>query len=137
MEPKPFGLAVKAFVRDEEGRVLLLRRSQASKHFVGQWDLPGGKVDRGERFDESLLREVAEETALEVRLTGVAGAAEYEMEHVRAVLLFLEVRRVGGEVRLSREHDEYGWVLREELPQMDLSEQLRPFVFSYCRGTDG
>ncbi len=129
---KPFGLAVKALVTDDEGRVLLIRRSAASKHDKHQWDLPGGKVDPGEPFDVALLREVEEETGLSVSIEGVAGAAEYEVTEVRVAMLFLEARRTAGTVRLSDEHDQSAWVARQALGKMDLSRQLREFVLAYC-----
>jgi 8-oxo-dGTP diphosphatase len=133
MSGKPFGLAVKGFVDDGKGNCLLIQRSAASKHFAGQWDLPGGKVDAGEGFDAALVREIAEETGLTVSLEGVAGASQHDMAHVRVVLLFMEARVRSGEIRLSGEHDAHRWVPREELAAMDLSDQLRPFVLWYLR----
>ena len=130
---KPFGLAVKAIVSDEQGRILLIRRSLESKNFKHKWDLPGGKVDPGESFDQALLREVEEETGLVVAITGVAGATEFEMAAVRVAVLILEVRSTGGTVRLSSEHDQFAWAPRAEVAGMDLSEQLRSFLIDYCR----
>ena len=128
-----FGLAVKALVDDGNGNCLLIRRSASSRHFAGQWDLPGGKVDAGESFDAALVREIAEETGLSVSLEAVAGASQYDMDRVRVVLLFMEARVRSGEVRLSGEHDAYCWVPRGGLAAMDLSDQLRPFVVRYPR----
>ena len=48
-------------------------------------------------------------------------------------MLFLEARAIGGEVRLSEEHDEFAWTPRNELPDMDLSDQLKAFVETYVR----
>ena len=73
---KPFALSVKALIYDREGRILLLRRSQSSHANVGKWDLPGGKVDPGEQFDQAVIREVMEETGLKVSLQHVTGTAE-------------------------------------------------------------
>ena len=136
MSAKPFGLAVKALVKDAQGRCLLIRRSQESKHFRGQWDLPGGKVDSGEDFTSALYREAGEEIGLKVSITGVAGAAEYEMPAVRVVLLFLEARLESEQVTLSNEHDAYLWVPLAELPQMNLSDQLRPFLEKYVKANE-
>ena len=131
MANKPFGLAVKAFVTDPEGRWLFIKRSANSKSFAGQWDLPGGKVDPGEQFDTALVREVEEETGLNVTIEGVAGAAEYEMPKVRVVLLYMRADTPGGQVRLSGEHDDYVWAMPAEVAGMDLSDQLRSFVLPY------
>lgn len=132
MSAKPFALAVKALVADEQGRILAIRRSAASSQFGGNWDLPGGKVDSGESFDVALVREVAEETGLSIVLTGVAGATEYDCPNVRLAVLFIEAAAQSGEVRLSSEHDKYEWVERSKLPEMGFAGQLREFIVSYC-----
>lgn len=51
-----------AIIRDNEGRILLQKRSD-----YGNWGLPGGGMDAGESIEETMLREVFEETGLEVR----------------------------------------------------------------------
>ncbi|GAA2158891.1 MULTISPECIES: NUDIX hydrolase [Glycomyces] len=58
-------LAVGAVVTDEAGRVLLLRRNPED-FMGGQWELPSGKTDPGERLAAALAREVKEETGLEL-----------------------------------------------------------------------
>ncbi len=128
---KPFGMAVNALVSDEEGNILLVRRSAQSKHFGRQWDLPGGKVDPGETFDAALCREVFEETGFEIEITGFAGAIEYPMPAIRVVMLFFETRPTAGELRLSCEHDDYAWVSRAHLPLRELTAPMRKFLAAY------
>ena len=129
---KPFSLAVYAIVGGEDGTILLLRRSLDSKHFKHKWDLAGGTVDPGESFDVALVREVAEETGLQIEITGVAGASGYALPAVYVVVLFLEARRTAGEVRLSQEHDGQAWVAPGNLCKMDVADHLRDFIVAYC-----
>ena len=77
---KPWALAVRAVIRDQTGRWLLLRRSSRCEHFAGTWELPGGKADSGETIDGALRREVREETGLLVRPTGLIGMTDCEMQ---------------------------------------------------------
>ncbi len=138
MAGKPFGLAVKAFVTDPQGRWLLIRRAASSKWYPGQWDLPGGKVDAGEDFAAALVREIAEETGLQVELQGLAGADEFEMPHVRVILIYMRASTPGGEVRVrSGEHEEARWVEPARVAEVDLSEQLRPFVLLFADSLRG
>ena len=128
MNEKPYRLAVRAVIRDEAGRCLLLRRSPANKGFVGYWEWPGGKVDAGEEFEHALHREVSEETGLEIELHDLAGAFGFEVAQARIVTLCLEARPTGGTLRLSEEHDAFEWVPLEELANRKLLDVLKPVL---------
>jgi 8-oxo-dGTP diphosphatase len=133
MNNKSFKLAVKAVIFDEQQRCLLLRRSRANKHFVGAWEWPGGKVDNGEAFADAVLRETREETSLEIEISGLAGATQFEMPAVNVVLLCMEARLTGGDLKLSEEHDEFAWVPLNELDRLALPEQIRGFMLDYAK----
>jgi ADP-ribose pyrophosphatase YjhB (NUDIX family) len=68
--PAPEGLlpAAYAAVRNAEDQVLLVRRSDD-----GYWELPGGRVDIGESASDAVIREVAEEAGVVIKVTGVFG----------------------------------------------------------------
>lgn len=129
---KPFKLAVKAVILDEQQRCLLLRRSTANTHFVGAWEWPGGKVDEGEAFTDAILRETREETSLEIEITGLAGATQFEMPAVNVVRLCMEAWVTGGTFKLSEEHDEFAWVPLAEISQRKLPDQIRDFMLDYA-----
>jgi len=128
MVEKPFVLSCKVLVWNDDGECLLLRRSAASKNNKGKWDLPGGKADAGETFDEALRREVAEETGLSILLDGVAGTAESDLPTRKVAYLIMAGRSRGGDIRLSEEHDAYAWVSPGEFATMDVCPQFRPFL---------
>ena len=58
----------------EKGEVLLVRRDHAPA--LGQWSLPGGRVEWGETLREAVAREVREETGIDIDVEGLAGIAE-------------------------------------------------------------
>src|SRR5438477_10804270 len=57
---------VAAIIKDKQGRILVSQRSLNSKAYPGKWQIPGGKVEPGEKFLMALEREVKEETDLEI-----------------------------------------------------------------------
>ncbi len=131
--PTPFALTVKAVVFDAQNRCLLLRRSAVNRNFVGCWEWPGGKLDPGEDFSVGLRREVHEEAGLEIELTALAGATQFEMPAVHVILLCLEARPASTAVRLSEEHDDYAWVPLGELSNYKLAPSIAPFMIDYAK----
>jgi len=123
---KPFGLSPRAIIRDGQGRCLLVKRSSQSTHQAGLWELPGGKMDPGETFDQALLREVVEETGLTIALDRVVGAAQWEHPQVHVAYIILEAHVVEGQVRLSDEHDDCRWATPADVAMMEVCPQYVP-----------
>jgi 8-oxo-dGTP diphosphatase len=130
---KPYRLTVKAVILDGQRRCLLVRRSAFNRSFVGCWEWPGGKVDDGEDFATALLREAREETGLEVQITGLAGAAMYEMPAMHMVLLCMEASILSGELRLSEEHDDLVWAPLVEFQKFTFSPGVDVFMLDYAK----
>ncbi|MBL9132693.1 MAG: NUDIX domain-containing protein, partial [Verrucomicrobiaceae bacterium] len=133
MKTRPYFLSAKVVIRNGRGQVLVLRRAAASRHHAGLWEFPGGKADAGESFDAALLREVAEETGVDIVLEHVAGAGSSELDGKTITYLFMEARLVAGEVRLSDEHEEFRWVGLDELLALELCPQFRAFAEEHAR----
>ena len=106
-------------------RVLLTRRSDN-----GRWCLPGGGMDTGESASEACVREVLEETGLDVRVTRLVGVytspnliLEYaDGNRVQPVAFSFEVEVIGGELAVSEETTEFGYFTLEEMGTIDLME---------------
>lgn len=128
MQSKPYGLAVGALIDNGKGAYLLLQRTESSKHFAGAWETPGGKLDTGESFAEALVRESREEVGLEIVLDGLVGASEFELPHIKVVLLYMKAHVVSGEVILSHEHQDYTWLPLSEFRTRQLTPALASLV---------
>src|SRR3954466_3272986 len=70
--PPPAVFCVGAVVRDPTGRLLLIRRGHEPSR--GLWSLPGGRVEPGESLAAAVVREVREETGLDVRVGAAVGS---------------------------------------------------------------
>lgn len=66
-------IAVGAIVIDK-GAILLVKRDREPAR--GEWSLPGGRVEAGETLREALVREVREETGIDIDVDGLIGVAE-------------------------------------------------------------
>ena len=65
MNKLPMVLVAAAALVDNDGRVLLQQRPEG-KNMAGLWEFPGGKVEPGERLEQSLIRELKEELDIDV-----------------------------------------------------------------------
>ncbi len=110
-----------AFIRDEAGRVLLQQRSDN-----GFWNLPGGGLELGESVAQACVREVREETGLEVeivRLIGVYSAPEIttmsypDGRVIQYVTSLFECKVIGGKLELDAESLALEWFDPLELPE--------------------
>jgi 8-oxo-dGTP pyrophosphatase MutT (NUDIX family) len=82
---------------------------------AGHWDWPKGNVEPGETPEQAALREVKEETGLEVELLpGFREEVEYvysrERRRIRKRVIFFLARAHSDDVRLSWEHEGYAWL---------------------------
>ena len=109
-----------AVVRDETGRLLLVRRGREPA--AGLWSLPGGRVEPGETAAEAAAREVQEETGLTVEVGRVLIEAVIWDGHYRVKDFAASV--VGGDLVAGDDAAEVRWVEITELKSMALSPGL-------------
>lgn len=127
--PRPNALvpAVTAVVMDEN-RLLLVHRVDNDR-----WALPGGAVDIGESVGQAAVREVSEETGIDVEIIGLVGiysdprhVIAYDNGEVRQQFaICLRARPVGGELRNSSESTEVRWVPVSELDSLNMHPTQR------------
>jgi 8-oxo-dGTP diphosphatase len=116
-----FTVAAHGIIRKDD-KILTTRRAESSAYKPLVWDFPGGKINPGETVEEGLLREIQEETKLEVtihHLDYVFTSLE-ELPGQQHFQLLYECTYQSGEVTVNpEEHDEYQWVTLGELKQKD------------------
>ena len=94
----------------EGGRLLLVRQAGGEQY----WSLPGGLVEADETIEQAAVREVREETGLEVRLKRVVGIYVKPDEGVLAITF--EGEAVGGEARADNEIAACAYFGLDDLP---------------------
>jgi len=124
-------VAVGAVIVDGD-RVLLVKRGH--EPLKGEWSLPGGAVEVGETLEAALVREVREETCLDVRVGPVvevldrirpdaAGRVEYHY-----VIVDYVCRVEGGAAACGSDADEVRWVDRRDLESYRLTPGARAVI---------
>ncbi len=120
----PLNLAAHAVITDRRGRLLLLRRPGTSEYNSGRWEFPGGWIGPGEGVRDALVREVREETGLDVKPGRLLGAGDQNRRYGRVVHLVLAAAAPNREVVLSEEHDAFRWVTPKGLAELPLSDWM-------------
>ena len=125
-------VGVKAFLRNEEGKYLLVKRNTEKYQTVqGLWDIVGGRIEPGTGLFENLKREVKEETQLEVisepKLIFAQDIIRVPERHVVRLTYIADAR---GEVVLdTTENCEYRWLSLSEIQtERDLDVYVKEIV---------
>jgi len=140
--PAPNSLvpAASAIVIDTQGRIVLQRRADNDL-----WALPGGAMDLGESLAETIVREVREETGLDVQpryIVGVytdpAHVFAYDDGEVRQEYsVCVACDQTGGTLALSDESTELGTFMPEEIARLSMHERIRVRIRDYLAGEQG
>ncbi len=106
------------------GRILVLRRAPVMRYQPGAWDLPGGHLALGESFQDCLLREVKEETALDVAIDRLLGLHSMMAEPYLQALYACRLTVFQKLQLRPDEHVDSRWVAPAELETMELIPYL-------------
>jgi ADP-ribose pyrophosphatase YjhB (NUDIX family) len=126
--------AASAIVIDQDGRLLLHRRDDNEL-----WSIPGGAMEVGERIADTVIREVEEETGLEVKPERVVGiysnpqhVVAYADGEVRQQFsVCFACRVVGGDLVVNDESLEVGFFTPEQIEGMPMHESIRLRIRHY------
>lgn len=113
---------------DPDGRVLVAQRPEG-KSMAGLWEFPGGKVESGERPEETLIRELGEELGIQVKEACLApfSFASYAYDDFHLLMPLYLCRRWEGTVT-AREHQALKWLRPRELGALPMPPADLPLV---------
>lgn len=127
-------LAVKGIIRRNDGKILVLRRSEQDDHKPNVWETPGGGMDTAESPQKALEREIVEETGLTVSILEPFNVFTFKKdtgEYKVGITFICEYQ--SGDVQLSSEHSEYRWIKPEEFALMESVSSLHEEIARYSR----
>lgn len=122
-------LIQKAVIKQGD-KYLIGLRSENAKYFPLHWDFPGGKLEPGEDPFEGIVREIKEETNLDVRALAVIGVYKFDIDGVgedthQFTIYSTEI--ISWELQLSDEHLEHRWATQEEIMTLPIEPYFEPF----------
>lgn len=111
----------------DSNKILILKRAIDSYSRPGDWDFAGGNVLFGELHNESIMREVKEETGLSlINLTPIQIITRFNRESSIYYLFITYIAKAPtAEITLSHEHTDYKWVTREEFTALNPIDFMR------------
>lgn len=138
MNEKKFHVGVKALIRDERGRILILKANPKElKGGKAHWDLPGGRIKEGDTTEQTLRTEIKEElgidgSALEIFKNFDTSISNMEIpignEKYGLVLMVYLCGLKKKQFSLSNEHTEYKWATPDEASNLLAVKFSKSFI---------
>lgn len=115
-----------------DGRVLAARRKPGGDA-GGKWEFPGGKVKRGESYEEAICREITEELSCSVKVVQVLKPNVHRYPSLSLRLTPIVCSLAAG-LPVALEHQELAWLCTRDLPGIDWAAADLPVVDQLISG---
>ncbi len=106
---------VAAIIKDND-KILATKRGHGE--FIGGWEFPGGKIEKGETKEEALKREIQEELSLDIAINNYIYTVEYDYKTFHLTMDCFICSIKSGELTLN-EHSDCKWLTKDELDKVD------------------
>ena len=123
-------VSVVAVIRNQDGKYLVLKRSEREIAFPGMYTFPGGKVEDNDTVEETLVKEALEEANLQLKpgkiLLKDKSFVRPDGQTVKVFSYLCEVEDVSG-LKISDDFTDYKWITLEDLkniPHVGLEDEF-------------
>lgn len=132
-------VAAKSVIINQKGEVLLIKEATTYDEGtnLGKYQIPGGRLNIGESYEDGLHREAKEETSLEIKPLYPIYVGEWHpiikgVPH-QIIAIFTVCEAITNDIKLSKEHDDYKWVNPAKLPKdITLTDPDPEVLKRYC-----
>ena len=121
-----------ALIENEEGKIFCCKRGPG-RAMEGKWEFPGGKVEKNETHEQTIIREIKEELKSLIEPIKYVGVSDYTYLNMApykdfSITMFgYKCKLISGHLELT-EHTESRWCTKEEMERMDFAEADKPFI---------
>lgn len=117
----------------KNNKVLIIQRSPDEGLYPNMWELPSGKREELENTNQALLREVKEETGLDVKILKILSVFDYQIEtenEIRDATQISYLVEIIGEndVKLSPEHQNFAWIGIDDIENYDITKETKSVI---------
>ncbi len=111
---------VAAAIITKNNKYFIAKRNK-NKHLGGFYEFPGGKQDKNETLQETVIREIKEELGVNVFVGDKLGEEHYKDKKINVHLHYFFCTIISGDIVL-KEHEESAWVSKAEFKNYDFAE---------------
>jgi mutator protein MutT len=125
-------VAINAIIKNENGKILVVKRNKNEIAFPGKWTLPGGKAERGEKIIEVLKREVKEETNLDIEdyKEYIEDFTFIRPDNHNVIGFSFLVKTKTNKVKINKDFEDYKWIDYKDIDNMDFVDNNKmKFIF--------
>lgn len=91
----------------------LIAQRNLKKAQGGLWEFPGGKVEKGETYEEALIREIREEFNADIEVEEYVGENIHHYPEKDIKLIFYKAKLLSDNIELI-EHEDFRWITKQE-----------------------
>ena len=99
----------------------LIAKRNAKKDQGNLWEFPGGKVEKGESYENALVREIKEELNADIQVKEYIGEKIHHYPEKDIKLMFYKAILMSENIELL-EHEDYKWITKEDKDKFEFAE---------------
>lgn len=119
------GVGIGAVIFDKEGNIFLAKRGKKARNEIGKWGCPGGTLEFGESFENTLIREMKEEFDIDIEVLDQLAPFNHvipqEKQHWVALAFICRIKKGTPKILEPEKCEEIGWFTIEEMKRMPLA----------------
>lgn len=122
-----------ALIKNSEGQLLILERARSKT-----WSLPGGRLDKDEAWDLAFIREIKEETNLDIiKIKPFAINILTDPYQIKYCVYFDTSVKNSDDIKISLEHSSFKWIKLSEVLKIKFEDEqvlkvISDFLNTYC-----